>query len=147
MSRIDVASEWLRPREEPVKPPEEAESADKLFKRAQTLGLKLIVEVKKDRNYFSSFSAVDNSGKSVIIFNEPYQETRLSGKDSRNADKISEVYWNCVATAKHRLLLKPEGLSTTIKTDFMTFQESDFDKLSEILKKQNTRILTAVRKP
>jgi len=156
--RIDVASEFFRPRELPVK---KAKDAAEFFE-ASELGeaKKITVKVENEPDelkhgsgkvvlgsiYFNSYEAVNEEGKAIVRYKEEYDGTRLSTKDSEDHEKKEALEWACLAAARNRLKLADDGVRLTIISPVGIYTEDKFENLDRILKEKKPRILYVSRK-
>src|SRR3989337_3103533 len=146
--KIDHVSEWLRPRDAAI---EKVKSANEFFQRAEARNAqKIQVSVVEDQatiwstgrrsigtEYFNSFLALNEEGKTMVRYKEEYEDGFLTDSETQIRGKQKQMIWNCIATAKNRLNLCPEGVSAIIKSSVGEFDKASFAQLVDKLKKRS----------
>ena len=158
--KTDVSTEFFRPRGVV----EKAESATEFFRAAEIHGAeKITAKVKNEpdileygtgkqmigRTYFNLFTAFDESGKTLVIYREDYDEGRISTKDLEEEDskKKEDLEWACMLTARNRLRLAGEDTKLAIISRFAEYTRLNFSYVDIVAKEENIQYLTVKRKP
>jgi hypothetical protein len=94
--------------------------------------------------YFTRYRAVDQYGRTVVQFDEKYQEQK--GEEEGTGDLNTQL-WNCIATARNRFKASPEGFGLEIESPLGIIPEARFSlSLDPEIQKHNAQVLTVVRK-
>jgi hypothetical protein len=118
--RLDVVTEFLRPRELPKEKIKTSTDFFRIAEERKAVKIRVRVQKREDEldrgpfkgrswvTFFNIYEALDDKGKVIVPYKEDYQGGALNLKDSESPKKRLETEWACIATARNRLRMADE---------------------------------------